>query len=170
MQFLELAKARYSCRKFSNRPVEQELVDKIIDAAILAPTAINTQSFKLFVMASDEAKENLKKTTRYTFGAQNFIVLGAQNDGSWTRSFDKQNFSDVDAAIVGTHIMMEISDLGLATTWVGYFDAPKLKAMYPQMQNYDLIALFPFGYAAEDAVPASGHETRKTREELVEIL
>lgn len=170
MQFLELAKERYSCRKFSERPVETELVEKIIDAAIFAPTAVNTQSFKIFVMASDEAKENLKKTTNYMFGAPNFIVLGARNNGSWTRSFDKRNFSDVDAAIVGTHIMMEISDLGLATTWVGYFDAPQLKEIYPQMQDYDLIALFPFGYAAEDARPAAGHQKRKSREELVEVL
>lgn len=170
MEFLDLASRRYSCRKFSDRAVEQEVVEKIIDAAVLAPTAVNTQDFRIFVMASDEAKNNLKKTTDYMFDAPNFIVLGARNNGSWTRSYDKRNFSDVDAAIVGTHIMMEISDLGLASTWVGYFDAPKLKEMYPQMQEYDLIALFPFGYAAQDAQPSAGHQKRKSREELVEIL
>ncbi len=49
--------------------------------------------------------------------------------------------------------MLQITDLGLATTWVGHFDAPALKQMYPEMADYNLIALFPIGYAAEDATP-----------------
>lgn len=170
MQFLELAKERYSCRKFSNRAVAPQLIDQIIEAAIAAPTAINTQNFKLWVLDSQQAKDNLKQVTDYTFGADHFILLGAKEKGSWTRSFDQKNFSEVDAAIVGTHIMMEIADLGLATTWVGYFDAPKLKELYPQMAGYELIALFPFGYAAEDAQPSEAHAKRKSRDELVEVL
>ncbi len=170
MEFLTLAKERYSCRKISDRPVEPQLMDRIIEAAIAAPTAINTQTFKLWVMDSDQAKANLREVTDFTFGAQHFIVLGSGEKGSWTRSFDKKNFAEVDAAIVGTHMMMEIADLGLATTWVGHFNAPKLKELYPQMADYELIAIFPIGYAAQDAAPSDAHAKRKSREELVETL
>ena len=170
MEFYELAKNRYSCRKMSDKKVEKELLDKIIDTAIAAPTAVNTQSFKIFLMDSQEAKQNIHKVCNYTFGADTFLVLGCEEKGSWVRSFDEQRFSQVDGSIVATHMMMEIEDLGLATTWVGCFDAPQLKKMYPCMEGYDLIALFPVGYAAEDAAPSPRHSQRKSREQLVEVL
>lgn len=170
MDFLTLANTRYSCRKFSDRPVMREDMEKILSAGIAAPTATNTQSFKLWLLDSPEAKEMIHQFTAYTFGAERFILLGSQRGGSWTRSFDQKNYSEIDAAIVGTHIMLETAALGLATTWVGCFDAPKLQALYPQMAEYELIALFPIGYAAEDAAPAEAHYKRKSMEELVEHL
>ncbi len=170
MKFYELAQERYSCRKMSDRKVEKELLDKIIDTAIAAPTAVNFQPYKLFLMDSKEAKQNIQKVSSYTFGADTFLVLGAKEKDGWVRSFDKHNFAEVDASIVATHIMMEIADLGLATTWVGHFDAPSLKKMYPIMSDYELIALFPIGYAAEDAAPSPRHTERKSREEVLEVL
>lgn len=170
MNFLELAKKRYSCRKFSKQPVEQELIDQILEAAIVAPTAVNTQGFRLWLLESEEAKAEIRQLTNYSFGAEHFLLLGAKPGTSWTRPCDGKDFSEVDAAIVGAHVMLAIYDLGLATTWVGSFDAPALKALYPQMEGYDLIALFPFGYAAEDAEPAPSHTTRKNWEDLVETL
>lgn len=169
-EFLELAKERYSCRKFSDRPVPREKVEAILEAATAAPTAVNKQKFRLWVMESQEAKETIRQVTNYSFGADNFIVVGAKEEGAWIRSFDGHDFSEVDAAIVATHIMMEIQDQGLATTWVGHFDAPQLKKHYPQMEGYRLIALFPFGYAAQDAQPGPAHSQRKPVQELTQIL
>ena len=170
MEFKELAEKRYSCRKFSNQKVEQHLLDQIIDTAIKAPTAVNTQPYKIFCMDSTEAKENIHKVTPFTFGADTFLVIGYKEDSGWVRSFDNRNFSDVDCSIVATHIMMEICDLGLATTWVGHFDAPLLKQMYPAMKDYNLIAIFPIGYAAEDDQPSPKHYKRKTKKEVFEML
>ena len=170
MEFQELAKKRYSCRKMSDRKVEPELVQKIIDTAISAPTAVNKQPYKLFLMDSVNAKEYIKKVTKFTFGADTFLVVGAKKEEAWVRKFDDHNFAEVDAAIVATHIMMEIYDLGLATTWVGHFDAPALKELYPQMKDYDLLAIFPIGYPAEDEKPSERHEQRKKQDEVLEIL
>mgnify|MGYP000956572518 CR=1 FL=1 len=63
MNFLELAKERYSCRQLSDKKVEKEKLDKIIEAGILAPTATNAQPYKIWLIESDEAKENLLKRT-----------------------------------------------------------------------------------------------------------
>ncbi len=170
MDFKELAEKRYSCRKLSDRKVEKELLDQILDTAIKAPTAVNTQPYKIFLMDSAAAKQNVHKVTTYTFGADTFLVVGYKEDTGWVRAFDNRNFADVDASIVATHIMMQITDLGLATTWVGHFDAPALKQMYPEMADYNLIALFPIGYAAEDAAPSPKHDIRKGREDVVQVL
>lgn len=170
MEFLELAKCRYSCREFSEKKVEKELIDKIIDAAILSPTAVNKQPYRIWSIESDEGKEKVKQVTKFTFGAGTFLVVGAKEDEAWTRKYDNRNFADVDAAIVATHMMMEVTDLGLGTTWVGYFDAPLMKELFPEMKDYDLIAIFPIGYEKEGVEPSPRHTERKTREEVVEVL
>ncbi len=170
MRFQELAEKRYSCRSFSARTVEKELVEQIIQAGITAPTAVNTQPVKIFWLDSEKAKEHIRQASSCTFGADTFLIVGYKEDEGWVRSFDQRNFADIDAGIVATHMMLEIEDLGLSTTWVGYFDAPRLQSLYPEMREYHLIALFPIGYAAEDAVPSDRHFKRKTREEIVEVL
>lgn len=76
----------------------------------------------------------------------------------------------MDAAIVATHIMLTIHNEGLGSTWVGHFDAPKLKEFFPEMADYDLIAIFPVGYPAENGVPSPRHEVRKEMSEIVTVL
>ena len=170
MDFLSLAKARYSCRKFSDRPVEAEKLDRILEAAMAAPTAKNQQPWKVWVLQSGEAMDKARSATPCHFGAPLILAVGACAPDAWVRPSDGRNFGDVDAAIVGTHIMMEAQDLGLRTTWVGMFDAPKMKELFPEMSGYDLIALFPIGYPAPDAAPADRHSQRKDRSESVRCL
>ena len=65
--------------------------------------------------------------------------------------------------------MLAIQAEGLASTWVGSFDAPKLQELFPQMAEYEMIALFPIGYA-DDAKPSPRHTERRAVEDAVEIL
>lgn len=170
MKFQELAEKRYSCRKMSSRKVEKELIDRIVETGTKAPTAVNMQPVKIFRMESEAAKKAVRSATVYTFGADDFLIVGYRNEDGWVRGYDGRPFADVDAAIVATHIMLQIEDLGLSTTWVGHFDAPGLRQLCPEMQGYELIALFPIGYAAEDAKPAPRHFARKTPEEMTTVL
>lgn len=170
MSFLELAKKRYSCRKFDERKVEEEKIEKILEVAQVAPTAHNIQPFQIWVVEKDEDIEKIKQATPCHFDAKLFFVLGANEDEGWTRKYDGRKFADVDTAIVGTHMMMEIEDLGLSTTWVGHFKSQVMKELFPTMANYDLIAIFPVGYAAEDAKPIDMHFQRKSMDELVTRL
>ena len=68
------------------------------------------------------------------------------------------------------HFYISIYNLGLATTWVGHFDAPKLKELFPEMADYELVAIFPVGYAAGDAAPSARHSERKGIEALTDRL
>ena len=170
MEFDELLKSRYSCRKFNDKEVEQEKIDEIIKAASIAPTAVNMQPFKIFNVKSNEAKLALNESCKYTFGANNFLIVGYKNELGWTRKFDSRPFADVDASIVATYIMLKIKDLGLDTTWVGYFDEPKLKSLCPALNDYELIAIFPIGYAADDAEPSPRHYERKHINEITQTI
>ena len=165
--FLELAHARYSCRSFSNREVESELLDKIIEAALISPTATNAQPEHLFIIRGAENFKKISEATRYTFGAKTFIVLGIKKSMAWSRNFDDKYFGDIDAGIIAASILFAVKDLGLDSTYVGYFDPKKMKENFPAMSGYDLVGLFPIGYAAEDAKPSPLHLKRNPRESIV---
>ena len=167
MSFLELAKARYSCRKLTAAAIEPEKIERILQAAVSAPTAKNLQRYTIWAIKSPDALDKLKQTTNYTFGAALAFVIGAKKDGAFDRPFDNKNFSEIDAAIVATHLMLAVQDEGLGTTWVGYFDAPKLQQLFPEMQEHELIAVFPIGYPAEGAKPSNRHEDRRPLSEVV---
>ena len=168
MEFTKLIRERFSCRKFTDRPVEPEKIQKIIHAAILAPTAVNRQPFHIFSMESEKAKEAVRSCTKCHFGADTFLILGVKQEEGWVRPFDRHPFSQVDGAIAATHMMLMIQDLGLAATWVGYFDAPALKQACQELEGWDLIAIFPIGYPAEG--PSPRHSERKSTDQLVSSL
>ena len=170
MSFLELAKARYSCRKLTDAAIEPEKIERILQATLAAPTAKNLQRYTIWQVQSPEAFDKLKQTTNFTFGSSLAFVIGATKDGAFDRPFDGKNFAEIDAAIVATHMMLAIQDEGLGTTWVGYFDAPKMKELFPEMQGYELVAVFPVGYPAEDAKPSNRHEDRRSISEAVAEL
>ena len=170
MDFLNLAHERYSCRRFSAAPVEQEKIDKIIEAAIASPTAVNYQPYKIWVIQKPEDIEKVAQTTPYTFQAPMIFAVGGKVDEAWVRKYDGKNFVDVDASVVATHMMLEIHDLGLGTTWVGSFDEDKLKEFFPALNGYNIVALFPTGYPAENARPSRLHTDRKEKDAVVEIL
>ena len=170
--FLTLAAERYSCRQFTDQPVEPEKIELVLEAAMHAPTAVNKQPWHAWVITSPEAVAKVNDCTRFGFGAKVVIAVGAAaGEGEfWTRKYDGRGFADVDAAIVATHMMLEVQDLGLGTTWVGHFDAPALAEALPELADYDLIALFPIGYPDPAYQPAAGHTASKGKDELVSYI
>ena len=170
--FLQLARERYSVRKFADREVEQVKIDKIVEAGIKAPTACNLQPFKIWVAKSKDAKNKINKANPFQFVHQApvLIVVGAKEKEAWVRKFDNKNFADIDASIVATHIMLAIHDLGLGTTWIGHFDEKFLKEQFEDMQDYNLIAIFPVGYIADDCVPSDWHAKCRAKDEIIKEL
>lgn len=159
-KFLQLAQERYSCRAYAAKEVAQTQIDQILEAARLAPTAMNRQPVHIWVVKSKEAMEKLGKTTQYLYGAPVVFVVTCKKDEAWVRKYDGKNGAEVDAAIVGTHIMMETADLGLGSVWVGSFDPAMVKELFPEMAGYEPVAMFPVGVPA--AEPSANHGKRKS--------
>lgn len=158
MQFEDLIKSRYSVRKFDSRPVPDDLINKVLEIARLAPTAVNKQPWHILVAQCQDAMAKLAKCTKYTFGAPCAIIVGHCPEKAWVRPFDNENSGIIDASIVATYVMLAIHDLGLGTCWVGYFDP---RAVVDNMGiNFTPDAIFPFGYPAADAAPSSKHAER----------
>ncbi len=170
--FLELAKNRYSVRKFDGKEIPKEDMDKIIEAGISAPTAVNFQPFKIWAVESEEARAKLLDCTKMKFiePAKVIFVIGAKPDQAWVRAYDGKNFAEVDASIVATHMMLAIHDLGYGSTWIGHFNVNLVKEAFPEMEGYELIALLPVSGIEEGCAPAPKHAEIKSREELVKEL
>lgn len=166
MDFIELAKARYSCRSFLDKQVEKEKIDLILEAGRLAPTARNLQPQRILVITDKEKIEELKECTPFTFNAPVILAICYDKDVSWKRKYDKKEEGIIDASIVATHMMLQIADLGLGSTLVGYFDPAKAIEILDIPNNYEIETLLPFGYPAEDAKPSPMHYERQNIEKL----
>ena len=167
MDFIELVKARYSCRSFLEKPVEKEKIDLILEAARLAPTACNFQPQRILVITDKEKINNLKECTPYTFNAPVILAICYDKDVSWKRKYDGKDEGVIDAGIVITHMMLQITELGLASTIVGAFEPTKAREILDIPENYALENLLPFGYPAPDGTPSPKHFDRKNIEEIV---
>ncbi len=167
MKMIDLAKKRYSVRSFSSRPVEPEKVALVLEAGRLAPTATNAQPQRILVLEGEQEMERLSACTKFTFGAPMALVVCADEEAAWVRSYDGKNHAEIDACIVATHMMLQAAELGLGTTWVGVFHPEKIAQQFGLPKNFVVTAVLPMGYPAEGALPSANHEKRKPLEETV---
>lgn len=171
MNFLELAKERYAVRAFEAKPVEDEKIALILEAAKVAPTACNYQPQKIYVVKSEEKRKALADITPCTFKAPVIFVVSYDNDRSAKGMiYDKHDFGDTDAAIVCTHMMLEAKELGLGSCWVGYFNEDKVRTALGLPENVRVRDMLPVGYPAADAVPAPMHTKYRELCDMVEEL
>lgn len=167
--FLELAAGRYSVRKFSDKPVEQEIIDKILEAGKLAPTAVNSQPQMIYVMKSAEAIEKANKLSPCIFGAPQVFMI-CYDDNRVCQRGANDNYGDIDCTIVLTHMMLEAYNLGIGTCMVGMFSPEEARQVLDLPDNIHPILLMPFGYPAEDAKPSPRHSEYRPLEETVQFL
>lgn len=166
MDFLTLAKKRYSVRAYTKQKIEKEKLDAILEAAHVAPTGGNCQPQHLIVVQSDEGLSKIGKAANI-YGAPLAIIVCSDTQKTWMRPFDGKKLTDIDASIVTDHMMMEATDLGLGSVWVCYFKPDVLKAEFKLPSNLEPINILVLGYAdtSREAV-LSADRYSKTRNPL----
>ena len=170
MDFYAVIQKRYSCRAFSPRAVEQEKINRILEAGHIAPTAVNKQPVHVWAVTNPNMQEAIKGVTRSNYGAPLILVVGCRPSDAWVRRYDGKNGAEVDASIVATYLMLAAENEGLATLWVGSFDPALLKDILPDTAGYELVAMINVGYPADGSEPSAMHGIRIPMEEFVTIL
>ncbi|GAB6085929.1 nitroreductase family protein [Alkaliphilus crotonatoxidans] len=160
MDFLELAKNRYSVRKFSDVKVEKEKLNMILEAGRVAPTAVNYQPQRILVLNSDEDLSKLEHCTPYRFQQTLALLVCYDENVSWKRKYDNKDSGDIDASIVATHMMLEAANLGIGSTWVGHFDPQAIRETFNIPANIIPVVLLLLGYPSDDASPHPYHSKR----------
>lgn len=168
MSFLELAKRRYSVRKYKNEMVEEEKIKQVLEAGRVAPSAVNFQPVQFIVLQEEEIRQKVASTygKQWIQEAPVLIVVCGDHQVSWRRR-DGKDHCDIDAAIAIDHMTLAAADLGLETCWVCAFNAWECSKILGLPSNLEPIALLPLGYPA-DEVDINRHDTkRKKLEEIV---
>lgn len=166
MEFMKLARERFSVRDFSSRPVEDEKLDKILEAAGVAPTAVNNQPQKIYVIKSPEAVERLA-SIRPLYGAPVAAIICYDDRLSWKNGRDSGHDSgEVDAAIVTTHMMLRAWELGIGSCWMGAFSPAAVSEAFGIPANEHPVAILPLGYPADGCRPSEKHDSSRKRKDM----
>lgn len=160
MSFLELAKKRYSVRKFSDKKVEKEKLDLILEAGRIAPTAHNNQPQRIIVLNDEEGLNKLGQNIPHHFNQTLAMIICYDKNESWKRSFDGKDEGEVDASIVTTHMMMQAEELGIGSTWIAHFDPALVINAFNITEHIVPVAILVMGYPSDDAKPSRLHNER----------
>ena len=166
MGIVDVMKDRYSQRRFSPTPIEDEKLTAILEAGNLAPTAENRQPQRILVLRGDEALAKVDLCTRCRFGAPAVLVL-AYDMTEAARNPDVADFGPVDLAIVGDHMSLAAAEMGIHSCWVGLVNPSEVRRQFDVPATYRIMALMPLGYPSEKSRPSRLHKRRKELSQTV---
>lgn len=166
MNFKDLARRRYSVRSYQSTPVEEDVLTGIVEAALLAPSAVNFQPWSFIIVNDPELLGQLHGCYHRDWfkTAPVCIVAVGDHDKGWRRPTDDKDYTDIDVAIAIDHLMLAATEAGLGTCWVCHFNAEKCASIFNLPQNFEPIALIPAGY------PQSGNIPEKKRKSIDQVV
>lgn len=160
MDVFEAIKSRRSIRAFTEDPVSEEEVEKLIEAARSAPSAGNIQPWEFVVVRDPERKKGLcEAALDQTFieEAPVLIVVCANvwRSGQGYGSRGVNLYSLQDTAAATQNMLLAATALGLATCWVGAFQEEQARKILNIPDGVRPVAIIPIGHAAEKPSPRS---------------
>ena len=149
MNVADAIRNRYSCRAYHDRPIEQDKLDAIIEAARLAPSAKNLQDWRFVIVTEKETRQMLVEAAnnqKFLEQAPAIIIACSNSDHVMTCG---QQIAPIDVSIALEHIALQATELGLATCWIGSFFPEKVRKVLDIPSNINVIELMTLGYPAD---------------------
>ncbi|MDP8305855.1 MAG: nitroreductase family protein [Candidatus Chlorobium antarcticum] len=170
MDFLELAASRCSTRSFKADPIPDEVINRILEAGRLAPSAKNLQPWRFTVVRTPAmlAKVHACYSRNWLYSAPAILIVSGRHENAWVRSTDSYNSLETDLAITLDHMILSAADEGVGTCWIGAFDLQVLKEALSMDEKEEIFAFTPLGYPAEDFTPVP--KNRRPLEETIRFL
>ena len=170
MDFSEVIKNRYSCKKFSDRKVEKEKLDKILEAGRVAPTAKNLQEQHIYVVQSENGLAAIDKVTPCRYGAPVVLVVAYNKNNVFTYPGEKRDSGIEDASIVATHMLLAAYNEGVDSCWINFFNPDELAQALNLPEDEEVLMLLDLGIAAEGTKALPNHNSRKELTETVTYM
>ncbi len=169
MDFGELIAKRYSVRAYKADPVPEELLERVLEAGRLAPTAANRQPLQVYVVRVAGREDELHKVYHRHWFTKAPLVLCVCTVPvqAWVRiKFDSKCYADVDAAIVMDHMILAAAEAGLGTCWIADFNPTAAREALGLPEGVEPVLFTPLGFPADELGP----KTRKPLAELVKRI
>ncbi len=154
MELFEAIKNRRSIRQFTNQAISEEMVEKLVDAARMAPTAGNAQSYQLVIVRQEAQKQRLSKAAYGQKQLQTasivFVVCADLKKAQESYAERGRSLYCIqDTAAVTENILLTACSLGLGTCWIGAFKEDDVKKVVNAPQDMRPVVMIPVGYPAE---------------------
>jgi nitroreductase len=162
MDVISAIKIRRSIRKFSERLVEDEKLQSILEAARLAPSAKNMQDWRFIVVRNNETRKKLAEVSQEWISSAPIIIVCCGTDPTGVMSCGQPRYT-VDLSIATSFMILEATNQGLGTCWLGRFDEKAVKEILEIPEEVRVVTMFPLGYPAETPEP----KPRKALDEIV---
>ena len=172
MDFTDVVQGRESIRSYDPaRPVPREVLERVLEAGRIAPSAANRQPWRFLVVSSAAALERVRGC--YGQGwfrdAPHVLVVAGDREKAWKRPKDGYVSIETDLTIAMDHMILAAENEGLGTCWIAAFDPDCLRAALALRPNETIFTLTPLGY------PRAGFAKRRARQrrpfaEVVEFL
>lgn len=164
MDFYEVIKTRRSVRKYEHKPVGEDKLQRIMEAARLAPSAANRQPWRFIVVKTEKIKKQFPKAYNKNWFWQAPLIICAcgMEKEAWKRP-DGKSYLDVDVAIAMEHLVLAARAENLGTCWIGAFNPSEVRRILSLPDELEPIALTPLGYPASSPEPTA----RKPLQEIV---
>jgi len=172
MEYTDLIHNRESVRNYDpNRPVPKEILEKILDAGRIAPSACNYQPWKFLVISSPAILEKVQTcyNREWFKDAPHVLVVLGLKDQAWNRSYDGYNSVETDVAIAMTHIILASENEGVGTCWIAAYNPALLKEVLNPDENQLIFGITPLGYS-KPGFQKTLIKKRKSLEDIVEFL
>ncbi len=154
MELLEIIKGRRSIRRYKDQDVPDELIDKIIEAGIWAPSSNHCEPCEFIVIRDKKKREQLSKISPWSkFIADAPVAICILSNKSSTCVI-------IDGSIAAMNMLLEIHALGLGSCWVDTkYNEKLVRDALNIPDNYEVITVIPVGYPAES--PSSWRKSIK---------
>jgi nitroreductase len=165
MSLLDISNKRYSVRSYEDKEVEREKLMQVLEAARIAPSAVNYQPVHFIVVTEKNGRQKLFEAypRPWLKEAPVIIVVCGDHRISWKRK-DGKDHCDIDAAITVDHMTLAATELGLGTCWICAFDAQKCHDLLELPDYLEPIVLMPLGY------PKGNGPVQRVRKNIDEIV
>ena len=170
MEFTEVVKNRYSCKKYDGKQISEEQLDTVLQAGRLAPTAKNLQGQRIYVVQSAEGLAKIDELTPCRYGAPTVLVVAFDKNSMFVYPGEEANSGVEDASIVATHMMLAATNTGVDSCWLNFFDPAAVAKAFDLPESEQVLMLLDLGFAAEGFAPLPNHTSRKPLEETVKYL
>jgi len=172
MEFTDLVRLRSSVRSYDPaRPVEKAVIEKILEAGRLAPTAANRQPARFLVVSSPEmlAKVRAAYSKPWFTDAPHILVVMGKVGDAWTREPDGYNSLETDLTICMDHMILAATNEGVGTCWIAAFHNDILRPALHLADDERVFAITPLGYPRAGE-PGTREKNRKPLSEVARFL
>lgn len=169
MEFYELIKIRESIRDYDpKKPVPEEVLNRILDAGRLAPSAGNRQPWTFVVVSSPEKLKEVGECYQKEWFKQapHVLVIVGDKSKSWTRNYDDYNSVETDLTIAMDHMVLAAENEGVGTCWVIAYEYEVLAKVIGLKPEEVIYSITPLGFP-HDGFKKRDNKIRKPLDQIV---